>query len=149
MARSQATTRIKAETLAIVRDVPPGRVATFEAIGAALAVAPRHIAYILAMLTDGEREIAPWHRVVAKGGAIGRGPHRDAQFARLVREGVLISPAGIVQDLARVAISPADAARAVHRKPDAAADAPPSAPASRSRGMKDRPMPDAGKGPGR
>ena len=43
--------------------------------------------------------------MVAKGGAIGRGPHRDAQFARLVREGVPVSPAGIVQDMARVAIS--------------------------------------------
>lgn len=147
MARSQATTRIKAEALAIVRDVPQGRVATFDAIGAALAVAPRHVATILAMLTDGEREIAPWYRVVAKGGAIGRGPHRDAQFARLVREGVPVSPAGIVQDLARVVISPADAARAVHRKSDAAADAAPSASAGRSRGMKDRPMPNAGKGP--
>ena len=41
------------------------------------------------MLTEDEREIVPWHRVVAKGGAIGRGPLRDRQFARLSEEGIV------------------------------------------------------------
>ena len=147
MARSAAFTRIKSETLAIVRSLPPGRIATFDAIGVALNVAPRHVATILATLSDGEREIVPWHRVVAKGGAIGRGAHRDAQSARLVREGVPVSPAGIVQDLAHRVISPADAAKSGLRKSAVIAEPPPSAPSSRSRGMKDRPMPNAGKGP--
>ena len=67
-----------------------------------LGVPPPLVATMLSQLTEDEREIVPWHRVVAKGGAIGRGPHRERQFARLIQEGIVVSPAGIVQDLARV-----------------------------------------------
>jgi methylated-DNA-protein-cysteine methyltransferase related protein len=139
MARSAAYARIKTDVLAIVRGVPPGKIVTFDAIGQHLVVMPRHVAYILSALTDSERELVPWHRVVAKGGAIGRGPHRDAQFAKLVREGVSVSPAGIVQDMERTVVALLDlkslgTAGAVLPQP-----APLRAPTSRSRGMKDRP----------
>jgi methylated-DNA-protein-cysteine methyltransferase related protein len=137
MARSAAFTRIKTDVLTIVRALPTGRVTTFDALGRHLDVEPRHIAYILAMLGEHEREIVPWHRVVAKGGAIGRGPHRDQQFAKLVREGVMVSPAGIVQDLDRVAVKDIKAPPpGITKRPEGIK---PPAPLSRSRGMKDRP----------
>ena len=137
MAGSPAYTRIKTDILSIIRAVPAGRVATFDAIGAHLDVPPRHVAYILAKLTELEREIVPWHRVVAKGGAIGHGPYRDQQFTRLMREGVVVSPAGVVHDMARVVMANFDTPLSgVSKRPEAAVTAKPT---SRSRGMKDRP----------
>ena len=93
---------------------------------------------MLGQLTEDERDLVPWHRVVQKGGGIGRGPHRDQQFARLVREGVIVSPAGVVQDLARhllVQLDDASLKSAERVEPPA----PDGKPAGRSRGMKDRP----------
>jgi methylated-DNA-protein-cysteine methyltransferase related protein len=137
MGLAPAERRIKGDLIGILRRVPSGRVMTFDAIAVILKIPPRVIATLLAGLTETEREIVPWHRAVAKGGAIGRGSHRDQQFARLVREGVLVSPAGILQDISRVAISNLDAPPfGVTRLPPAADhDKPPN----RSRGMKDRP----------
>ena len=137
MTQAPATRRIKPELLTLLRNVPVGSVVTVDCLAVCLKVIPTVVATLLANLTIEERAVAPWHRVIAKGGAIGRGPHRDEQFARLVREGVPVAPAGIVQDMARVAVTDID--------PDAAArtkrfnTALPAAPPSRSRGMKDHP----------
>ncbi len=143
----------KADVLALVRTIPPGRVATVDAIGLQLGVLPQHVAHLLTQLSDDEREMTPWHRIVAKGGAIGRGAHRDAQFARLVREGVAVSPAGVVQDLARLGVTDftdvswragprggRGAMSTTNVAGDGSADgvAAPQ-PISRSRGMRSRP----------
>lgn len=139
MVRPPAERRVASEMLALIAAIPAGRVATTDALARRLNVIPTVIATLLNGLTTDERDTVPWYRVVAKGGAIGRGPHRDAQFAKLVREGVPMSPAGIVQDMARIAI----AEFAAGAKMAARGTAPPpigaTAPASRSRGMKDRP----------
>lgn len=137
MAGSLASARIKSDVLSLLRGLPPGYVTTFEAIGTQLRIAPRHVASILAALTEIERETVPWHRAVAKGGAIGRGAWRDQQFARLVREGVCVSPAGIVQDMARVAITNLKNSQVTKRLVAEAADHP-TPPQSRSRGMRQR-----------
>lgn len=141
MAGSPAYTRIKTDILTLLRDVPAGRITTYDAIGRHLDVTPRTVATLLSKLTETEREMVPWHRVVAKGGAIGWGPMRDAQFAKLVRESVSVAPAGVVQDMARVAIADLSQPQsAVTKRPETApAEAEPSKPPSRSRGMKDRP----------
>lgn len=136
IARSPVERRAAADLLVLVAVIPPGRVATVELIAQNTGVLPQVIVTLLNSLTDDERQCVPWHRVVAKGGAIGRGPHRDQQFAKLVREGVPVSPAGIVQDMARVAVTALDTSRPVKAASDAT---PPPAPLSRSRGMKDRP----------
>lgn len=137
MGLAPAERRIKGDLIGALRCVPSGHVTTFDAIAMHLKIPPRVIATLLAGLTETERELVPWHRAVAKGGAIGRGPNRDQQFARLVREGVSVSPAGVVQDISRVAIFNLDAPPSgVTRLPPAADhDKPPN----RSRGMKDRP----------
>ena len=100
MANSAAFQCIKGDTLAIVAKVPAGFVTTQSDIGRHIAVLPRHIAYIVATLDEAERETVPWWRVVADGGAVGRHVRRDDQMARLRADGITLSPAGIVQDLA-------------------------------------------------
>ncbi len=122
---------VKVALIEALKAVPPGRVTTFDELARALSCPPRLIAILLDTLTPDERDIVAWHRVVAKGGAMGRGPHREAQFARLVREGVVVSPAGIVQDLARTVVTQFDAAAS--STSDRPTDA--SQPPSRSRGM--------------
>jgi methylated-DNA-protein-cysteine methyltransferase-like protein len=124
----------KAQLLSLVRRIPLGRVASFEAIADELKIPAALVLTMLTQMGEDDRELVPWHRVVAKGGAIGRGPHRDQQFARLVREGVLVSPAGIVQDLPRHMISSFDEASLTAT---ASPDVP--KPGNRSRGMKQRP----------
>ena len=130
--------RSKAELLELVRKIPIGRVTTAESLAREIGIAAPLAVIMLSQLTEDERDLVPWHRVVQKGGGIGRGPHRDQQFARLVREGVTVSPAGIVQDLARHLLLQLDEATI---KSAARVEPPPpeGRPAGRSRGMKDRP----------
>lgn len=127
----------RADLLTLVRAVPTGRVTTFDALAEKLREPPALVQARLARLSEDEREIVPWHRVVAKGGAIGRGPHRDQQFARLVREGVQVLPAGIVHDMPRFLVNFDALSQDGQKQPET----PPqtSQPSSRSRGMKSRP----------
>lgn len=127
------------DLLALIAAIPAGRVATSDMLAQRLTVLPTVVATLIGGLTDEERDRVPWHRVVAKGGAIGRGPHRDAQFAKLVREGVPMSPAGIVQDMSRIAVTDFAAAARAASDRDQPVPAAPTPPLSRSRGMKDRP----------
>lgn len=108
MPKSAAFIRIKADVLGIVRELPRGRVCTYAAIGRHLDVMARHVAYILATLTDDERPGVPWHRVVAEAGTLNPSKHgRGAeQRAALEAEGVAVTPGGKVTDLAAVAWSP-------------------------------------------
>jgi methylated-DNA-protein-cysteine methyltransferase-like protein len=137
---SGAITRMpgKANLLALLRTIPFGRVTTFDVLAENLGQPPALVHLMLSGLTEDERDFAPWHRVVANGGAIGRGLHRDQQFARLVREGVPVSPAGIVQDMPRVLVTTFEARS---READQQPESPPKPPQpqNRSRGMKSRP----------
>lgn len=137
MARAPGHARLTGEILTRLRNVPAGRVTTFDALADDTGVAPRFVAHMLSTLSEDERQSVPWHRVVANGGALGYGPHRDSQFARLVREGVPVSPAGIVQDLAQLIVCRFD-----HLAPGGGKRTeaePAERPAGRSRGMMDRP----------
>lgn len=133
-----ADRRLKAELLSALAKIPPGRVASLESLAGAIGAPLPSLMRLLGKLTDDERQAVPWHRVVAKGGAIGWGPHREAQFARLLREGVPVSPAGIVQDMARVALVDleSDPKTGGETAPQGNSAAPVS---QRSRGMKDKP----------
>lgn len=129
---------VRARMLAALRNVPQGRVTTAEIIAAHVGVTAAEITTLLARLSEEERDANPWHRVVAKGGAIGRGPWRDTQFAKLVREGVLVSPAGIVQDMGRVLVGDLATPPPIRAAEPTAVQ--PGKP--RSHGMKDRPGKD-------
>lgn len=139
MLRPPAERRMAQELLGLIATVPSGRVVGIDLLAQRLGVIPAVVVTLMNGLTEEERDRAPWHRVVAKGGAIGRGPHRDTHFARLVREGVPVSPAGIVQDMARVALTELNVSSRATAM--AAVDVTPvHQPLSRSRGMKDRPQ---------
>jgi methylated-DNA-protein-cysteine methyltransferase related protein len=134
MAGSAAYARIKADVLAIVAKIPEGRLVTHGAIGRHLGVDPRHIVNVMAILDTADRASAPWWRVVADGGAIGRHGLRDDQIARLRADGVPVAPAGVAQEVATRAVT--DFAKTVPAiaKPETADGKP-----SRSRGMKTHP----------
>jgi methylated-DNA-protein-cysteine methyltransferase-like protein len=129
----------KSKFLTLLRRVPSGRVTTPDILAGEIGIPPPVVHAMLTRLTEDERDMEPWHRVVASGGAIGRGPHRDQQFARLVREGLPVSPAGIVQDLARVLTTTFEARTSENPKPSEALQTDAPKPVGRSRGMKSRP----------
>jgi alkylated DNA nucleotide flippase Atl1 len=83
---------------------------TFAEVGAHLDVMPRHVAYILATLTEIEKATLPWHRAVAADGGLGapkRGADGTGQAALLAAEGVVLDAGGRVADLAarRIAVA--------------------------------------------
>jgi methylated-DNA-protein-cysteine methyltransferase-like protein len=95
--------RIKGDVLRIVAALPPGRVASFGEIGAHLDVMPRHVAYILATLSEIEAATLPWHRVVAADGRPGvpkSGADDGARRALLGAEGAPFAPDGRITDFA-------------------------------------------------
>jgi methylated-DNA-protein-cysteine methyltransferase-like protein len=101
VAKSPFFARIKGDVLRIVASVPAGRVVTFADLGAYLDVAPRHVAYILAMLDPIESTTLPWHRAVAADGRLGAakaGPDGAAQRALLAAEGAAFDPEGRITD---------------------------------------------------
>ncbi len=83
--KAPAKTAARTELLKLIGSVSTGRVASVDALAEKLGVPFALAQTMLAQLTEDERELVPWHRIVARGGAIGRGPYRDQQFARLVR----------------------------------------------------------------
>ena len=131
----QQTPLVKSLSDALFR-IPSGRVVTLDVLCKHLSLAPHCAARSLVDIRRQMALEAPWHRVVAKGGAIGRGAHRDEQIARLRHEGVPVSPAGIVQ---RIAIVSFDEAARVLPSTISASPQPEGLRASRSRGMRDRP----------
>lgn len=134
MSSGSAYVRIKRDILALAARVPAGYVVTHKQIAQHLKVSPQHIANVVTSLDDADRANVSWWRIVADGGAIGRHANRDEQFQRLTAEGNVLSPVGIVQDLA------------ARRVPDIA-DPPPeprkieaTLKPSRSRGMLGKPQ---------
>ena len=118
--------RIKADVLKIVAAVPEGRVASFADIGAHLDVPPRHVAYILAMLSDIEKTTLPWHRAVGADGALGvpkAGADGTPQRALLEAEGAAFDAEGCIADVAARRVEIAVLAHGVPRQ-TRPADAP-------------------------
>ncbi len=107
MPKSAAYIRIKADVLRIVKAIPVGRVATFADIGCHLDVMPRHVAYILAMLSDEEKARYPWHRVVADKGRLGKPKSNSfgiSQTELLHSEGICVSKGGCVEDFDSIVV---------------------------------------------
>jgi methylated-DNA-protein-cysteine methyltransferase related protein len=108
MPKSPAFIRIKADVLQIVAAIPKGRLCTFRSIGEHLDVMPRHVAYILTMLSDEEKNTLPWYRVVADDGSLGTakfaadGQH---QSVLLIAEGFTASSKAITAGLERALIA--------------------------------------------
>ena len=86
--------RIKAQVLQIVASIPYAKLTTFRSIGEHLDVVPRHIAYILTMLTTDEKIDYPWFRVVSDDASLGvlkHGANDRSQAELLIEEGLVVS----------------------------------------------------------
>ena len=104
MAKSEKFARIKRDVLGLTAEIPQGRVATYAAIGEELDVMARHVAYILAMLSEDEAEAIPWHRVVGDGGQLKSTKRRSKQqqIALLASESVEIDAGDCVKNFKEV-----------------------------------------------
>ncbi len=123
--------RIKADVLRIIASVPAGRVVNFADVGLHLDVMPRHVAYILAQLSDIEKATLPWHRAVAADGRLGvpkAGADGTPQRALLAAEGAAFDAAGRITDAVARAVAVADLPHGVPKQ-----SRPPEAPAARRR----------------
>jgi O-6-methylguanine DNA methyltransferase len=77
--------------LAVVRRIPPGRVATYGDV-AALAGKPRAARAVGNIMRDCRRPDVPCHRVIAAGGLLGGyGGSESMKRALLVAEGLAVS----------------------------------------------------------
>jgi methylated-DNA-protein-cysteine methyltransferase related protein len=93
---------MKRAVLRAARFVPEGRVTTAAEIGRALNIPARHVAHILAMLMDEERQTVPSHRIVPKDGKIRKSAPLTVKAAASVRalktEGVEFDQLGAMTD---------------------------------------------------
>lgn len=99
MPKSTAFPRIRAEVIRLVSLIPAGKFTTYGAIALHMNCNPRHVAYVLARLTDAESAALPWHRVVAADARISRSMDPDLaarQAALLEEEGMKIDPKGYI-----------------------------------------------------
>ena len=104
-----AFAQITSEVLAVVLEIPAGRVTTYGAIGKHLGVTARQAAYVLARLTPEESASVPWYRVVASKGVVSTmklGTVGRRQIARLEDEGVCVTPRHKVEEFDSVFWSP-------------------------------------------
>lgn len=83
--------------LAIVRRIPPGRVATYGSI-AALAGRPRAARAVGNIMRAANQPGVPYHRVIAAGGALGGfGGQLALKRALLAAEGLTVTPTRVRQ----------------------------------------------------
>jgi len=69
-APSQPETPLYERIYAIVRQVPPGKVATYGQIGEIVGCSARLVGYAMAALRSGETPDVPWQRVINRQGKI-------------------------------------------------------------------------------
>lgn len=99
--KSKAFARIRAEVIRLVALIPPGKFTTYGSIAIHMNVMARHVAFVLARLTEEEAAALPWHRVVARDARIS--PQLEAKLAaeqrrRLRAEGLRIGRGGFIAD---------------------------------------------------
>jgi hypothetical protein len=66
---------------------------------------PRHVAYIIATLSDDERSTIPWYRIVGNDGALTSkqlATHGKEHISRLRKEGVVVEPDGHIVNWPKV-----------------------------------------------
>jgi O-6-methylguanine DNA methyltransferase len=96
-----------ARVLAVVRRIPPGRVATYGDV-AAMAGRPRAARAVGNIMRECGRTDVPCHRVIAAGGRLGGyGGHERLKRALLVAEGVVMRGSRVQLESFRVSVAPA------------------------------------------
>jgi methylated-DNA-protein-cysteine methyltransferase-like protein len=134
MAKSPFFERIKGDVLKIVAVIPEGKVTTYASIGEHLDVVPRHVAYILPMLSPPERLQVPWFRVVGGDGGLGkvkRAESGQTQADLLRSEGLLVIGNSLAHCLDRVLVSASGLNSGVSKQVR-----PPDAPPAKARRIR-------------
>jgi methylated-DNA-protein-cysteine methyltransferase related protein len=110
MGKSAAFARIKNQVLTMTSHIPAGRVSTYRSLAEHIDVMPRHVAYILTMLSLEEKDRIPWHRVVSESGVISAPKTSKAleQIEKLVAEGIQIDRVQKIIDFDRIFVAAAD-----------------------------------------
>lgn len=96
--------RLRLDVLAVLHDVPAGRVTTYGTLADYLGVWPRQVARVMSSLSESESEGVAWHRVVGAGGLIRTPGTRQAE--RLRREGVRVNARNAVERFAELLFTP-------------------------------------------
>ena len=99
--KSKAFARIRAEVIRLVALIPPGKFTTYGSIAVHMNVTPRHVAFVMARLSEEESSRLPWHRVVSADARLS--PKMDAdlrqlQRSRLEGEGICIDSRGCIEN---------------------------------------------------
>ena len=99
--KSKAFANIRAEVLRLVALIPSGKFTTYGSIAIHMNVMARHVAFVLARLTEEESASLPWQRVVSADARLS--PNMDTALSRKQRrllkaEGLRIDKAGYIQD---------------------------------------------------
>lgn len=99
--KSTAYARIRAEVIRLVALIPAGKFTTYGSIAIHMNVVARHVATVLARLTEEEAATLPWHRVVSADARLS--PNMDAELSRtqrslLTAEGLHIDQEGYIQN---------------------------------------------------
>jgi methylated-DNA-protein-cysteine methyltransferase related protein len=103
MSGSPFYARIERDVLAIAKLVPRGRVVTCAAVGAHLAVVPRHVAFILSRCDQMMHHESGCQRIVGKDGIA-----RSTAHAALVADGLTVLGDGRVAQFETVQIALGD-----------------------------------------
>ncbi len=99
--KSLAFARIRAEVIRLVALIPAGKFTTYGSIAVHMNVMARHVAFVMARLTEEESARLPWHRVVSADARLSAKMDpdlRQLQRTRLEDEGLTINAEGYIQD---------------------------------------------------
>jgi methylated-DNA-protein-cysteine methyltransferase related protein len=99
--KSTAFVRIRAEVLRLVALIPSGKFTTYGMIATHMNVSPRHVAFVMARLTEEESTALPWHRVVGANARISPNMPEEivtVQRQRLLSEGMKVDAKGCIED---------------------------------------------------
>jgi len=99
--QSLAFARIRAEVIRLVALIPAGKFSTYGSIAVHMNIMARHVAFVMARLSEEESAGLPWHRVVSADARLSPKMDPDLrllQRARLESEGLIINGEGYIQN---------------------------------------------------
>lgn len=97
---SPAFQAMKRALLEQLSAIPAGKVVALDQMAVAMNVPARHEAYIVSQLSEAERAVVPWHRLVPAGARFPveakRSPRPEQQLTLLAQEGVVEPAAHVI-----------------------------------------------------
>jgi methylated-DNA-protein-cysteine methyltransferase-like protein len=97
---SPAFQAMKRALLEQLSAIPVGKVVALDQMAIAMNIPTRHVAYMVSQVSEAERDLVPWHRLVPSGckfpAAAKRSPRQIEQIRLLAQEGVSDLPAHVI-----------------------------------------------------